>query len=123
MFDRAFASIAGRVSAVFGGPYWPGSLVVPGTGGGYDGEGVYQPGTPPTRIACQVQVNDVTDYMRANEGYTDGDVSLLVIDTNAQVTTDMQVEIAGGPRAGVWMISTPSRDPAAIGWRIKARPA
>lgn len=122
MLDRAFASIAGRVSAAFGAPYWPGSVVVPGGGGGYV-DGMYQPGAGPTRIACQVQVNDVTDYMRAQEGYTEGDVSLLVIDTAAQVTTDMQVEIDSGPRAGVWMVSAVTRDPAAIGWRIKARPA
>ncbi|WP_375248306.1 hypothetical protein [Sphingomonas sp.] len=123
MLAAGFASIAARVSAAFGAPYYAGFVVVPGAGGGYDSDGMFQPGGAPTRIACKVQVNDATDFMRSNEGYTDGDVSLLVIDTTATVNTDTTVEITGGPRAGAWMVASVTRDPAAIGWRVKARPA
>ncbi|WEK42979.1 MAG: hypothetical protein P0Y64_16800 [Candidatus Sphingomonas colombiensis] len=121
----AFLSIANRVTAAMGAPFWDGEIVAPGTGGGYDDDGVYQPGSPPSRHPCRVQVDDATEFMRANEGFADGDVVMIILSASMDIdlNTDMRVQIASGPRAGIWMISQLGRDPASIGWSAKGRPA
>jgi hypothetical protein len=121
----AFAGIANRVSAAFGGPYFDGLIIMPGNGGGIDDDGVFQPGSPGGKVPCRVQVVDADEVMRESEGFADGDALMLILSDGLGIdlTTDMKVKITAGPRAGTWMISDTGRDSAGIGWSAKGRRA
>lgn len=121
----AFAGIANRVTSIMGAPYWDGLLIVPGTGGGIGDDGEFHPGSPATQVACRVQIDDATEMMRAQEGFADGEVVMIILASGLGIdlTTDMRVSIASGPRAGTWLIAQLGRDPAGIGWSAKGRRA
>jgi hypothetical protein len=121
----AFAGIATRVSSAFGAPFYAGAIIVPGTGGGLDDDGVFQPGSPATRVPCKVQVVDADEAMRESEGFADGDALMVILSDGVGIdlTTDMKVSIPAGPRVGTWMISDLGRDSAGIGWSAKGRKA
>jgi hypothetical protein len=121
----AFAGIANRVSGAFGGPFFDGFVIVPGTGGGYDDDGVFQPGQPEGKVPCRVQVREADEAMRESDGFADGDAILIILTDGLGIdlNTDMKVSITAGPRAGTWMISDLGRDSAGIGWSTKGRKA
>lgn len=125
----AFASIANRISAVMGAPFWDGVVLIDGSPGGYDDAGVFQPGAAPTEHACRAQIDGADEYMKASQGYTDKEVQIIVLTAGLGVSlnTDATVRIddAKAPAMfrGTWLVSSLTLDPAGIGWGGKARRA
>lgn len=106
--------IARSVSAAVGAGYFLGTARWVDAPTLDDGGSIVAPGTP-VEIACDVQVDSVTEAMRGSAEYRDKDMRLLIlavglprpVDTNAVVT------IGDGPFAGTsWRPVTVSRDPA-----------
>lgn len=121
MLAGAFTSIALKVSAATGAGYfdavarWSGVPVM-------EGGSIVTPGTPVEK-SCSVQVDSVTEAMRAAEGYSDQDMRLLVLATtlDGELDTDATVEVLAGPHIGAWQLATVSRDPAGIAWECRGR--
>ena len=115
-----FAAISKSVSATYGGPYHAATMLnwtVPI----YDlGGSITAPGELQTR-GCMAQVDSVTQSMRLDEGFSDGDVRILIIDLVGDVTTDMQISITAGPFVGKWHIASVTRDPFATYWECRGR--
>jgi hypothetical protein len=44
-----------------------------------DDDGVFQPGSPATRVPCRVQVVEADEAMRESEGFADGDAILMIL--------------------------------------------
>lgn len=116
----AFAQVAGAVSSAFGGPFHTGALL-------YDGEPVYDDGgsivTPgePFTMPCEVQVDVVTEAMRADADFLERDVRLLIIGP-ASLTTEPRVSVTVGPFAGMtYELRSAARDTLAFGWECRAR--
>lgn len=120
MLEAAFAQIAGKVSAAFGGPYHESALL-------YDGEplvdaggSIVEPGTPYT-VDCSVQVDVATEAMRTSTDFLETDVLLLVIGS-AILTTAPRVRVDAGPFAGcTYELRTARRDPMGFGWECRGR--
>lgn len=121
----AFAGLATRVSAAVGAPYYAGNVIIPGTDGGYDDDGNYVPGSPPTLAPCKVQVDAMSEAWRAQAGFADGEYRFIVLASgfNGTLNTDASISVADGPFAGTWSVSSLTMDPAAIGWVGKGRRA
>lgn len=119
-----FASAAQSVSAMYGGPYYDALILDKGEAVFDDGGSIITPGTPTTRT-CQAQVDTVTQDMRREEGFADGDVRILVLaDTLAGgISLDNSIEVLGGAHAGAWQIQTISRDPFGIYYELRGRRA
>jgi hypothetical protein len=119
----AFASLAQSMASALGAPFYAGKIIIDGTPGGYDDDGVFQPGGDPTEIDCQCQIDDATEYMRANEGFADGEVRFVILRAGlgTDPTTDAKIKVLAGPKAGTWLLSSLSLDPAGIGWTGKGR--
>lgn len=120
----AFSQIAGAVSGAVGAGYWPAriiSLAEPT----FDDGGSLIPGAGPVYRACMAQVDAATESMRQAEGFTEKDQRILVLAAGVagDITTDDQIEITTGPEAGVWLIQSAARDPLAIYFDLRARPA
>lgn len=115
----AFESIALGFSAAGLGPYhaaravWPGEPVVD------DGGSIVTPGTPVLRD-CSVQVDAATDAMRADAGFVERDMRLLVIGLDT-LDTAATIAVLTGPNAGRWSVQSCERDPAAVGWVVRGR--
>ncbi len=124
MFAEAFAGIATQISASFGGPYhdsiahWPGVPVID------DGGSIVAPGTP-IALPCQAQVDTVTEAMRAEVGFTDRDVRLLVLTSTlaGELDTAATVEVEAGPGAGRYALQSVVRDPLGVTWDCRGRRA
>lgn len=120
----AFAGIAAGFSAAGLGAYhdatakWPGEPILD-AGGSIDTPG------DPVEKSCSAQVDDVTEGMRADEGFRDTDVRILVLcatldgdlDTNAKLT------VSDGPGAGTWSLQSCRRDPCGVYWEARGRRA
>lgn len=117
-----FLSIANKVTAAMGAPFFDGLILNETPAVFDDGGSITTPGTP-TQRPCRVQIDAATDYMRANLGYTEQDVVFVILAASftGDLDTDARIKIASGPRAGVWAVSEISRDPAGIGYSGKAR--
>lgn len=119
MLTGVFGSIAVAVSDAFGGPFhsavarWPGVPVLD------DGGSIVTPGTP-VEVSCRCQVDVAGEAMRAEAGYRDRDVALIVIGDVA-LDTDATVEVTAGPSAGVWSVQSVSRDAAGSHWVARGR--
>jgi hypothetical protein len=112
MFTDAFAGIAAQISQAFGGPYHA-ARVITSTPPEYDeGGSIVTPGQVVER-ACLCQVDAVTEAMRT-EGFTQGDVRLLIIRLAGDLDTDARVSVDAGPHEGVYSIQAVSRDPLAV---------
>lgn len=111
MLDDAFAQVAGAVSAAFGGPYHAAKLKWAGTPTKDDGGSITAAGTA-TEYDCQVQVDSVTEAMRAEAGYRERDVRLIVLAPNLgrAVDADATVQVLAGPHAGTWSIESETKD-------------
>jgi hypothetical protein len=126
----AFASIAQGMSAAFGAPYHDGFIVTQTAPVYDDGGSIVTPGGV-DKAPCRVQIDDATEYMRAQEGFADGEVVFVILSASIGVgsltgqppviNTDAVVTIPNGPRAGTWQVATLGRDPAGIGWSGKGR--
>lgn len=122
MFDAAFASIAADISAAFDGPFhasvarWPGTPV-------YDNGGsIVTPGTP-IAIPCLCQVDSIADAMRADAGFIQGDVRLLVLTASLAGTLDTAatVEVQAGPGSGTYSVQSVVSDPLGVSWDCRGR--
>lgn len=123
----AFLSIANKVSAAMGAPFWNGVIIVPGTGGGYDEDGNYAPPSAPSRHACRVQVDGADQYMKANEGFADNEVVMIILAASLDIAlnTDAVLEItdvkAPAMFQGRWLVASLTLDPAGIGYGGKGK--
>lgn len=119
---KVFAERAAFVSQVYGGPYYDALIMDKGDAVYDTGGSIVTPGTASTR-PCQAQVDTVTQDMRREEGFADGDVRILVLaDTLAGgISLDNSIEILGGANIGTWQIQTISRDPFGIYFELRGR--
>jgi hypothetical protein len=120
----AFANIAVAFSRAGLGPFHP-SKVITTTGAVYDdGGSIVTPGQV-FRRDCMCQVDSVTEAMRAQDGYTDRDVRLLVLSTTlaGALDTSATVEVLEGPNPGVYSLQTCDRDPMGVYWECRGRAA
>lgn len=121
---EAFAGIAVAFSAAGLGPYhssvarWPGVPVYD------DGGSILTPGTPIAK-ACMCQVDAATEKMRAEVGYVDKDVALLVLvaTIDRELDTDATVEVTAGPNAGSYSVQSASKDSMGSHWLCRGRAA
>ncbi|MES2783599.1 MAG: hypothetical protein V4657_12455 [Pseudomonadota bacterium] len=119
-----FAGKALAISAMYGGPYYDALVHSPGEAVYDDGGSIITPGDATVRT-CQAQVDSVTQDMRREEGFVDGDVRILVLATtlSGAITTDDQIEILGGANVGRFMVQSVSRDPFGVYYELRGRPA
>ena len=117
MFAARFASIANAVAARYGGPFHAGVLHWPGEPVFDDGGSIVTPGVP-VDIPCQVQIDSVTEAMRAEAGFTDRDVRLIALAPGLTRPVDSAATVQVLPGAtvpadhvGLWSIQSVSRDP------------
>ena len=118
----AFAGIAVAFSQAGLGPYFDSFANWPGEPVRDDGGSIVTPGTPIAK-PCQCQVDSVTESMRAEAGYRDKDVSLLVLcaTLDADLDTDATVEVTAGPNAGVWSVQSVGKDSMGTHWLCRGR--
>lgn len=116
LLDGGIASIFG---AVLSGLYLPATLHLPGTRTD-DIEGNISYG-PETDIPCRAQVDAATYAMRQSEGYSEGDVRILILSAGlpVEITTDHQITVSGKR----WMIASAEQDAAASHWVLRGRVA
>lgn len=118
-FDTIFAGLATGFSDAFGGPYHAAVARWAGTPTYDTGGSITAPGSP-SQTDCRAQGEAATQAMRANEGFLETDIRLLVIGLTA-LDTLATVEIEAGPHAGTWALMTVARDPVGVGWECRAR--
>lgn len=121
---QVFAERAAFVSSMYGGPYYDALVHSLGEAVYDNGGSIVTPGTA-TQRTCQAQVDSVTQDMRREEGFVDGDVRILVLTVTltANITTDDQIEILGGANLGRFMVQSVTRDAMGIYYEIRGRPA
>lgn len=113
----------GGISAIFGavlsGLYLPATLHVPGTRTD-DEEGNISYG-PETDIPCRAQIDAATYAMRQSEGYSEGDMRIIVLVSGlcSGITTDCQISVSGKR----WMVGSAELDAAASHWVLRGRAA
>lgn len=116
----AFAQVAGAVGAAFGGPYAAGKLLYSGVPVKDDGGTIITPGTP-FEVDCKVQVDVVTEAMRAAEGFLEKDVRLIILVDRAP-DTGPDVRVDEGLFAGTtYSLQSADRDSMGFGWECRAR--
>ena len=117
------ALLNGGIANIFGaalsGLYLPATLHKPGEYA-TDGDGNVLPAVP-TDVACRAQVDAATYTMRQSEGYSEGDMRIIVLAAGlgGPVTTDDQISVAGQR----WMIGSAEMDAAASHWVCRGRKA
>ena len=120
-----FAGLAQNISAMFGGPFVSARVIDQAADDFDDGGSIPDNPADPTYRPCQLQVDNVTDAMRQSEGYSEGDVRVLILSATltGSLDTDATVEVLDGPYAGLMLVSSISRDPAAIYYEGRGRRA
>ena len=121
---QMFAQRAVAVSNAYGGPYYDALIIDKGTAIYDTGGSIVTPGTSSTR-PCQAQVDTVTQDMRREEGFTDGDVRILILADRlaGAVNLDNTIRILAGPHMGLWQIQTISIDAFGIYYELRGRRA
>jgi hypothetical protein len=116
MFAARFASIASAIAIRYGGPFHAGLLHWPGEAVYDDGGSIITPGTP-IEFPCMVQIDQVTEAMRQEAGYTDTDVRLIVLAPGLEraVDSDATVEVLPGVavpalHVGSWLVAGETQD-------------
>lgn len=120
LLDGGIASI---FSAAFGGIFLDGLLHRDGTDPIYDGEGNITGYGGGAEIPMKVQRDACSYTMRQSEGYTEGDVMLIILAAplnGLKVTTDFQVSDGSGQR---WTIQSADLDAASSHWICRGREA
>lgn len=109
--------LQGVFAGAFGSIYLPGTLWrvrrTEGAGGTFT--------ETPIPTPCRVQVDSATEAMRGDAGYSDRDVSILILQgglVGPAPTTDDQVT-AKGVR---WALASVIEDPASTYWLCRATP-
>ena len=116
------ASIALSVSARVGAGYWP-ARALSETAPVFDAGGsIVTPGNSMQRD-CRVQLDVVTESMRLQDGFTEGDIRLLVLAAtlSGDLNTDARIQITSGPHAGVYSLQSCALDVAASHWDCRGR--
>jgi len=118
----AFASLAKMASAAMGAPFFAATILSQDTPGALGDDGGFVPGDDPAERTCTVQIDAMDERMRP-EGWTDKDVRFIILTDSlaGPIDSDARVEVATGPFAGTWSVSSLEMDPAGIGWVGKAR--
>lgn len=116
LLDGGIAAVFG---AALGGLYLPATLHMPG-GYATDGEGNVLPSVE-TDIDCRAQVDAATYAMRQSEGFSEGDMRIIVLAAGLPepITTDDQISVSGKR----WMIAGAEQDAAASHWVLRGRVA
>lgn len=119
LLDGGMAAIFG---AAFGGIFLDGKLHRAGTDPIYDGEGNITGYGGGADIDIKVQRDACSYSMRQSEGYSEGDVVLIVLAAGLgiKITTDMQATDGGGQR---WTIQSADLDAASSHWICRGRRA
>lgn len=115
--------IARIFNAALSGLYLDGALHRDGTDPIYDNEGNITGYAGDADIPIKVQRDACTYAMRQSEGYSEGDVMLLILAAplnGVKVTTDMQATDGAGDR---WMIRSADLDAASSHWVCRGRAA
>jgi hypothetical protein len=118
----AFAGIAARFSDAIGSPYHAAIVHTASAPVLDDGGSIVTPGAPVERD-CLCQVDVASERMRAQVGYADKDVALLVIGLTGELDTSARIEVTAGPGAGLYTVQSAERDPGGVGWAARGRPA
>jgi len=110
--------VAALFATAFGGMYLDGTLHQ-GTGDPiYDGEGTITGYDGPGDLAVKVQIDRATSAMRAANGFTEGDVRLIVLaQAGLAISSDHELT-ARGDR---YRIQSAELDAAASHWICRAR--
>lgn len=118
----AFAEIASGFTDSANGPFVAAKVLTNAPPVLDDGGSIVTPGAL-TERDCLVQADYAGEAMRADAGFADGDIRILVLSAtlSGAITTDDRVRITTGPFAGLWSVQSVSRDPAAIGWELRGR--
>jgi hypothetical protein len=121
---RAFAGIATMASQAFGGPYFAARLIRYTDPVTDDGGSIIEPATPVYR-GCLAQVDVMSEAMRAQQGFAERDVRILILQASMTggLDSDQSIEILAGPNAGTYSIQSVGADPVAIGWEVRGRPS
>ena len=120
LLDGGIASIFG---AALSGLYPDGLLHRDGTGPVYDNEGNIVGYDGGTDLPIKVQRDACTYSMRQSEGYSEGDVMLIILAAplnGLKVSTDMQLTDGSGDK---WMIRSADLDAASSHWICRGRAA
>lgn len=122
MFAETFANLATGFAAQFGGPFQEVSARWPGTATYDNGGSITAAGTPITRT-CKAQFDMPTEAMRADPGFLERDMRLIVLAATLECTLDSaaNIVVASGPHAGTWSLETCQGDPVSIGYECRAR--
>jgi len=117
-----FADFGIGLSAQFGGPIKPGSVVRYGAPITDDGGSIVTPGAV-TIADCSLQIENATEAMRQADGYTDEDMRLLVLASTLEGTidTDASIDVLTGPYFGRWSIASVDSDPFGVYWDCRGR--
>jgi hypothetical protein len=120
-----FAGLAQGISAMFGGPFVAARVIDQAAVALDDGGSIPDNPADPTFRTCQLQVDSVTDAMRQADGYAEGDVRVLILSATlaGSLDTDATVEVLAGPYTGSWLVSSITRDPAAVYYEGRGRRA
>lgn len=124
MIPAAFARIAVAFSDAGLGPYQPATATWPGIPVVDDGGSILSPGTP-FAMPCRCQVDSATDAMRADAGFVERDVRLLVLTDGLArpIDTDATIAVHAGPSAGTYSVQTAQLDPMGVYWDCRGRRA
>jgi hypothetical protein len=126
----AFASLATKVSASVGAPFYAAKLILaPATPGGYNDDGVWVPGSPAQTADCLCQIDSMSEAWRVQAGFTDKDYRFLLLDGAFRdaIDTDASIKVTDATAPAdfrvTWAVSALARDPAGIGWSGRGRKA
>lgn len=120
MFAEAFGGLAAMFPTVFpeAEAVWPGEPVYD------DGGSIVSPAKDIVKT-CRAQVSAPTEAMRADAGFIQTDMRLIVPLTSlaGKLDTSARVRVLSGPHAGTWELQSVNLDTAACGWTCRGRRA
>lgn len=115
------AAIALQVSRATGVGYVAATAVWPGTPVMVGGS-IVTPGTPVEK-SCQAQIDRADEAMRAEAGFTERDMRVLILlaTLDGELDTDARLIVSAGPHAGTWSLQSVGKDAAGTHWRCRGR--
>ena len=118
----AFANIAVAFSQAGLGPYHAANAITI-TDATYDAGGSIEAPGQAVERTCMVQVDTVTEAMRAQEGYSDRDVRLLTLAStlDGALDTSATITVLEGPNPGIYSLQTCVRDSMGVYWESRGR--
>lgn len=118
------AGIALAVSARVGAGFWPAEALTETAPVFDSGGSIVTPGAPVVR-ACSAQVDSVTEAMRQQDGFTEGDVRLLVLagTLSGPLSTAARIRVTAGPHAATYSVESVALDVASTHWDCRGRRA